>query len=151
MFALQEQMMEIRAWKTIRALVECDQCRLCGSHRETVHQLPYGYKKLVVTEYTKRHSNTLKVLAIKWVVVNWLVPEDTKWYTTNCKSGKVLEKDGKEIFWDWKHLLTMDCIANRLGLKLKDTSKKTILLTDTAYPKEYSNVAKRGEKIRNYP
>ena len=63
----------------------------------------------------------------------------------------MLEKDGKEIFWDWQHLLTMDYIVNRLGLKLKDTSKKTILLTDTAYPKEYSNLAKRDEKIRNYP
>ena len=39
-FASQEQMIETRAWKKIRGLVECDKCRLCGEHRETVHHLP---------------------------------------------------------------------------------------------------------------
>ena len=35
-FALQEQMVESRAWKKIRGLIEDDKCRLCGEHRETI-------------------------------------------------------------------------------------------------------------------
>ena len=38
-FVLQEQMVETRAWKKIRELVECDKRRLCGEHRKTVHHL----------------------------------------------------------------------------------------------------------------
>ena len=64
-FALQEQMVETRAWKKIGGLVECDKCRFCGEHRETVHHLLSGCKKLVGREYVKRHKNTLKVLAVK--------------------------------------------------------------------------------------
>ena len=48
-FALQEQMVETRAWTKIRGLVECDKWRLCGEHRETVHHLLSGFKKLVGT------------------------------------------------------------------------------------------------------
>ena len=29
-------MIETSAWKKMRGLVECDKCRLCGEHRETV-------------------------------------------------------------------------------------------------------------------
>ena len=32
-FVLLEQMIETRAWKKIRALVECGKCMLCGEHR----------------------------------------------------------------------------------------------------------------------
>ena len=64
-FALQEQMIETRAWKKIRGLVECDKCRFCGEHRETVHHFPYECKELAGTEYVKRHNNTLKMLSVK--------------------------------------------------------------------------------------
>ena len=93
--------METRAWKKIMGLVECDKCRLCEEHREIVYHLQHRCKKLVGTEYAKRHSNTLKVLPIKWDVENGLVPEDTKWYIKNCKRGKVIEKNGKKIFRYW--------------------------------------------------
>ena len=77
---LQEQMVETRAWKKIRGLVECDKCRLCGEHRETVHNLLSGCKKLAGTEYVKRHNNTLKMLAVKWTTKNGLLPKDTVIY-----------------------------------------------------------------------
>ena len=35
-------------------------------------------------------------------VENELLPKDTKWHTTNWGRGKVIEKDGKKIFWDWE-------------------------------------------------
>ena len=141
-FTLQEQMVETRAWKKIKGLVECDKCRLCGEHRKTVHHLLSGYKKLVRIEYVKRHNNTLKVLAVKWAVENELLTEDTKWYTTNWGRGKVIEKDRKKIYWDWEHPMKMDCIAHRPGLTMEDTSKKTMLLIDVACPNEYNNIAK---------
>ena len=119
-FALQEQMIETRAWRKIRELVQCDKCRLCGKHRETVHHLS-GCKKQVGTKYVKPHNNTLKVLAVKWAVENELLPEDTKWYTTNWECRKMIEKDGKKLFWDWEHSMRTDCIARRPDLTLADT------------------------------
>ena len=99
-FMLQEQMVETRTWKKIRGLVECDKCRLCGEHRETVHHLLPGCKKLAGTGYVKPHNNTLKVS--KWVTENGLLPKDTNWYTTKWERVKVIEKDGKNLFWDWE-------------------------------------------------
>ena len=86
-------MVETRAWKKIRGLVECDKCRLCGEHRETVHHLLSGCKKLAGTEYVKRHNNTLKVLAVKWATE-------------------------KKLFWDWAHPMRTDGIACRPDLTL---------------------------------
>ena len=139
---LQEQIVETRAWKKTRGLVECDKCRLCGEHRETVHHLLSGCKKLAGTEYVKRHNNTLKVLAVKWATENGLLPKDTKWYTMKWERGKVIEKDGKKLFWDWEHPMRTDCIACRPELTLEDTSKKTILLIDMACSNENNKIAK---------
>ena len=134
----------------MRVLIECDKCRLCGEHQETVHHLLSGCKKLAGTEYVKRHNNTLKVLAVKWATENGLLPKDTKWYTTKWELGKVTEKDGKKLFWDWKHPMRTDGIARRPDLTLEDTSKKTILLIDMACPDEKNKIAKRDEKIGKY-
>ena len=76
-FTLQEQMIETRAWKKIRGLEECGKYRLCEDNRETVHHLLPGCKKLVGTEYVKRHNNTLKVLPVKWAVENALLLKDS--------------------------------------------------------------------------
>ena len=51
---------------------------LCGEHKETVHHHLFGCKKLAGAEYVKQHNSTLKVLAVKWVVGNGLLPEDKK-------------------------------------------------------------------------
>ena len=149
-FVLQEQMVKTRAWKKIRGLVECDKCRLCGEHREIVHHLLSGCKKLVRTEYVKRHNNTLKLLAVKWATENDLLSKDTKWYTTNWERGKMIEKDEKKLFWDWEHSVRTNGIARRPDLTLEDTSKKRILLIDTACPNENNKTAKRDKKIGKY-
>ena len=52
-FALQEQITEIRAWKKLRGLVMCDKYKLCEEYRKTVHHLLSGWKKLVGTECIK--------------------------------------------------------------------------------------------------
>ena len=65
-------MIETKAWKKTRGLVDDDKYRLCGEHRETAQHLLAG------SEYVKRHDNTLKVLAMKWAVENGLLPEETK-------------------------------------------------------------------------
>ena len=88
MFTLRKQMIETRTWKKIRRLVECDKCRLYGKHRETVHHLLPGCKKLAGTEHVKRHNNTLEVLAVKWAVENRLLPEDTKCIQRNGNAKK---------------------------------------------------------------
>ena len=87
-FALQEQMIETRAWKKIKGLMKCDKRRLCSRHRKTVCHLLSGYKKLLGTEYVKQLNNILKVLTVNWGVKNGLLPEDTKQQATNWERGK---------------------------------------------------------------
>ena len=79
------------------------------------------------------YNNTLKVLAVKWPVENGRLPDDTN--TKNWVRRKVIEKDGKKLFWD---------------LALEDKSKKAILLIDMACPNEYNEIPKRGKTIRNH-
>ena len=82
-FTLQKQMIETKAWKKTRGLVDDDKCRLCVEHRETVQHLLSGCKKLAGSEYVKRHDNTLNVLAVNWAIENGLLPEQSKWYAVN--------------------------------------------------------------------
>ena len=60
-FPVHEKMIETKAIKKIRALVECGKCSLCEEHRETVGHLLSGSKKLLGTEYVKRNNITFKV------------------------------------------------------------------------------------------
>ena len=115
-----------------------------------MHYLLSGCKKLAGTEYVKRHSNTLKVLAVKWATENGLLPKDTNWYTTKWERGKVIGKDEKKLFWDWEYPIRTDGIARRPDLTLEDKSKKTILLIDMGCPNENNKIAKRDEKIPKY-
>lgn len=93
-------MIETKVLKKTRGLVDDDKCLLCGELRETVQHLLFGCKKLARSEYVKRQDNTLKVLAVKW---DGLLPEQTKWYAVNWERGKVIENDGKKLYWDWEH------------------------------------------------
>ena len=102
-FALQEQVIETRAWKKIRGLVKDDKCRLCGEHRETVQHILSGCTKLAGSEYVKRHDNALKVLAVKWAIENGLLPAETKWYAEKWESRKMIESGGKKLYWNWEH------------------------------------------------
>ena len=38
------------------------------------------------------------MVAVRWAVENGLLPEDTKWYTTNWERRKMIEKDVKKLF-----------------------------------------------------
>ena len=149
-FALQEQMIETKAWKKIRGLVDDDSCRLCGEHRETVQHLLSGCKKLAGTEYLKRHDNALKVLAVKWAIKNGMLPEDTKWYTVKWQRGTVLERNGQKLFWDWEHRMRTNCTERRPDLTLEDSANKTIVLVDMACPMEFNRMKKRDDKVTKY-
>ena len=149
-FALQEQMIETKAWKKIRGLVDDDSCRLCGEHRETVQHLLSGCKKLAGTEYLKRHDNALKVLAVKWAIKNGMLPEDTKWYTVKWQRGTVLERNGQKLFWDWEHRMQTNCTERRPDLTLEDSANKTIVLVDMACPMESNRTKKRDDKVTKY-
>ena len=82
-FSMQEQMVETMAWKKIRGLSDNDQCRLCQKQKETVQHLLAGWKELASTEYVRRHTNALKVLAVRWAINKGVLPPDTKWWNEN--------------------------------------------------------------------
>ena len=92
--------------------------------RGTLQHLLSGRKKLAGSEYVKRHDNNLKVLAVKWAIENGLLPEDAKWYTQQWERGKMFEKDGKKLFWDWEHRMRTKCVARRPDLTLEDIDRK---------------------------
>ena len=92
-------MIETKAWKKIKGLVDQDKCRLCGEFRETVQHLLAGCKKLAGSEYVRRHDNALKVLAVQWAIDNGMLPSGTKWYRDleRWEKGKVTENNGKKL------------------------------------------------------
>lgn len=55
---MQVKMMETRARKKLRGLGKADICRVSGEQKETLQHLLSGSKKLVVTEYVRRHDKT---------------------------------------------------------------------------------------------
>jgi hypothetical protein len=69
-FNLQEQMVETRAWKKMRGLIENDKSRLREEYKETVQHLLAGCQKISKTEYVRRHDNALKVLPVQWAINN---------------------------------------------------------------------------------
>ena len=64
------------------------------------------------------------MLAVKWVIENGLLPEETKWYAVNWERGLVIEDDGKKLYWEWEHRMRTDCIARRPDLILENKVKK---------------------------
>ena len=76
------------------------------------------------------------MLVVKWTIENGLLLEDTNVFTTNWELGKVIKKDGKKVFWDWKNSVRIDCITLIQDLKLGDASRKTILLINMTFPKK---------------
>ena len=59
-----EQMVETRAWKAARGLIEDGRCRICFSHCETVEHLVAGCGVLANNEYLTRHNRALMILAV---------------------------------------------------------------------------------------
>ena len=149
-FAVQEQMVETKAWTLLRGLVNEDKCQQCGDFRETVQHLLSGCKKLAGSDYVKRHDNALKVLTVRWAVDNGLIPEDTKWYNVKWEPGQVIKSNGKKLLWEWEYRMRMNRIAWRPDLTLEDKDKKMILLIDMACPNEANKEGKQDEKIRKY-
>ena len=110
-FSLQDQMVETGSWKKLRGLISEDCCRLCGEYRETVQHLLAGCQKLAGFYYVRRHDNALKILALQWCIKNGLLPEGTKWYVEKCEKGKVIERGGKKLQWDWEYRMRTTCTA----------------------------------------
>ena len=61
-FVLQEQMIETRAWKKIRGLVDDDKCRQCGEHKERNSSTSSVWMQEVgrirVCQTTQQHSES---------------------------------------------------------------------------------------------
>ena len=64
-FNMQEQMIEIRAWKKLRRVAEVDVFRLWGEQKETLQHLLSGCKKLSATEYVRRNDSALKIVSVE--------------------------------------------------------------------------------------
>ena len=120
-------MIETKAWKKLRELADEDKCRLCGAFRETVQHLLARCKKLAGTEYVRRHDNALKVLAVHWEILidNKLLSEGTEWYTEICGKGKVIENNGKKLYWDCEHRMRTSCTARVIMIIIPESTVRS--------------------------
>ena len=148
-FAVQEQMVETKAWELLKGLVNEDKCRLCGDFRETVQHLLSCCKKLAGSEYVKQYNSALKVQEVRWAIESGLIPEGTKLCNVKWEREQAIESNKQKLLWDWEYQMKMNCIAKRPDLVLEDKDKK-ILLIDMACPNEANTEGKRDETIRKY-
>ena len=104
-FALQEQMIETRAWKKIRGLVGDDKCRLCGEHRETVQHILSGCTKLSRIGVCQTTWQCSKSACNKMDYWKWIAPcrdEMGKWKDNRKWRKEVILELGAPNE-TWKH------------------------------------------------
>ena len=131
----------------MRRLSDNEQCGLCRKQKQTVQHLLAGYKKLASTEYFRRHNNALKVFAIRWAINNGVLLPDTKWWNEKWTKGRVIQRNGYKILWDWEHRMRTTNTPRRPDLTLEDESKKMICTDDMECTYESNIYEKRIEKL----
>jgi hypothetical protein len=147
---MQEQMVETRAWKMNRGLIDSDRCRLCGECAEGVMHLASGCKVMAGREYLSRHNNVLKILMTAWCKENGLMPEDTPWYKVQWVQGAVLENELVKMSWDFTYCMRRTTTARRPDITIEYKEKKRILLLDMACLAEKNVQNKITEKRQKY-
>lgn len=59
-----------------------------------------GCRTIAGAKYKKQHS--IKVLALRWAICNILLPKGIKCYFENWEKERVIESNGKELYWTGK-------------------------------------------------
>ena len=97
-----EQMVETRAWKLTRGLLEDGRSRLCFQHNETVEQYAMGCQRLASSEYLSRHNRALMILTVAWAKAHELLGQDMIWYEQRCDRRMTFEDDRAKLVWDFE-------------------------------------------------
>ena len=145
-----EQIVETRAWKAARGLIEDGWCRYCFSHGETVEHLVAGCRVLLNSEYLTRHKRALMVLVVAWAKEYELIGEDTVWYKERWQQRTVLENGKAKLVWDFEFSLRKTNTSRRPDLILEDKKSKKIWICDMACPQQQNIEAKQLEKLTKY-
>ena len=126
--------------------------RKCISNNNNNNNILNNNNNLAGSEYVRRHDKALEALAVQWAIDNGMLPSGTKWYRERWRweKGKVIENNGKKLYWDWEHCMINSCTARRPDLMHEDSRKIEILLIDMACPNEFNKDGKQEEKIRKY-
>jgi hypothetical protein len=148
--SMQEQMVETRAWKKARGLVNQEKCRLCGQKAESVIHLAAGCTALAGCEYVRRHNNALKILLVTWAKEKGLLPPDNIWYKMKWDKGAVLENSEVKMCWDFEYKMRKETTARRPDATLEYKNRKLIQLVDMACPAEANIDKKISEKLQKY-
>ena len=145
-----EQIVETRAWKAARGLIEDGRCRICFSHGEMVEHLIAGCRVLANNEYLTTHNRALIILAVAWAKEYELIREDTVWYKERWERGRVLENGKAKLVWDFEFNLRKTNRSRRPDLILEDKESKKIWICDMACHQQQNIEAKRLEKLTMY-
>ena len=143
-----KQMVETRAWKAARGLIEDGRCRICFSHGEKVEHVVAGCRVLANSEYLTRHNRALMILAVAGEKEYELIGEDTVWYKERWERGTVLENGKAKLVWDFEFNLRKT--FRRPDLILEDKKSKKIWICDMACPQQQNIEGKRLEKLTKY-
>ena len=145
-----EQMVETRAWKAARGLIEDGRCRVCQEQVETVEHLVAGCKVLANTEYLTRHNRAMMIMAVAWAKEHELIRTNMIWYEERWKRGTVIENDKAKLLWDFEFNLRKTTTSRRPDLILEEKEKKKIWICDMACPQQHNIETKRLEKLTKY-
>ena len=141
-----EQMVETRAWKAARGLIEDGRCRVCQEQVETVEHLVAGCKVLANTEYLTRHNRAMMIMAVAWAKEHELIRTDMIWYEERWKRGTVIENDKAKLLWDFEFNLRKTTTSRRPDLILEEKEKKKIWICDMACPQQHNIENKKTGK-----
>ena len=140
-----ELMVETRAWKVARGLIEDGRCRICFRHGETVEHLVVGCRVLAISESLTRHNRALMILAVAWAKEYELFGEDTVWYKERWERGTVLENGKAKLVRDFEFNPRKTNTSRRPDLILEDKESKKIWICDMACPQQ-QNIKANGWK-----
>ena len=140
-----EQMVETRAWKAGRGLIENGRCR----EVEPVEHLVAGCKVLANTEYRTRHNRAVMIMAVAWAKEHELIRTGMIWYEERWKRGTVIENDKAKLLWGFKFNLRKTTTSKRTDLILEEKEMK-IWFCDMACPQQHNIETKRLKKLTEY-
>ena len=144
-----EHMVEARAWKVARGLIEGERCKVSPEQAESVEHIVAGCKVLANTEYLTRHNKGLMIMAIARAKQHQVIGMEIIWYKEKLERGTVIENDKAKLVRDFEFTQRKTTTSRRPDLILEER-KKTICVCDMACPQQHNIETKRLEKLTKY-
>ena len=149
--AIQDQIIATRAYRrhVLKENSVLDKCRLCKKTNESIQHITSGCEMLVGSDYLHRHNNVAKIYHKEVAFVEgMLLCNEEPYY--KYKPLKLLEVNGKKLYWDEAVITDHAIPHNRPDILLLDLKMRTATIIDIAVPSDTNVGWTCSEKIRKY-